>query len=99
MNKHERSWDRLVALARRASASGDVFPPPGFVTRVVALGLAARMGNPAGSAWEWLAVRGLGIACVVTALALAIAWPMTRDTPHNELADLADLLVVADASP
>ncbi|MGH8020153.1 MAG: hypothetical protein ACREIA_18115, partial [Opitutaceae bacterium] len=99
MNSYERIWNRLVARARGAgSIAAAVEPPPGFVTRVAALGLAARREGSVGSAWEWLAVRGLGIACIVTALALAVAWPVMRDAGQNDLADLADLLVVADAS-
>ncbi len=99
MNSYERIWNRLIALGRNADAAPAVVePPPGFVTRVVALGMAARMGRPVGVTWEWLALRGLGIACIVTAFALAAAWPMVRDSGHNDLADLADFLVVADAS-
>jgi hypothetical protein len=99
MSYFERSWNRLTALARRADAAPPEEAPPGFSTRVVALAFSGRSERVGASVWEWLAVRGLGVACLVMGLALAASWPMATNAAEDELADLADPLIVADATP
>lgn len=89
-HKPEESWQRLVALARRApeSASGcgeDL--PPGFATRVVALaqvGPARERGL--GSALEAFALRALGAASLLAVgTVLATANPVLQSL-HDEIA-------------
>ena len=93
MTEFARIWNRLASLARADRARGDVEveAPAGFSTRVVAVWLASR-SRAAASAWEWLAVRGLGLACLVAVLSVAVVWPALSNSSHDELAELADPL-------
>lgn len=100
MNSFARKWNRLIALARQAeSGAADTMPPAGFVTRLAALALVGRGERAVSSVWAWLAVRGLGVACVITVLAIAAAWPVMSDASQDDLAKLSDPLLVAYASP
>ena len=67
-------WDRLVGLARRAPADPMEAPPPGFVTRVAALGLAQRR-EPA-DFLGFFALRALGYALMLLALTAVVSYPL-----------------------
>ncbi|BET66900.1 hypothetical protein ASA1KI_18180 [Opitutales bacterium ASA1] len=99
MNRYERSWNRLTVLARSAASEPIPGPPPpGFATRVAARGLAECKRAGSAVAWDWMAVRGFAVACLIMATALAVTWPLVKSGDQEDLADLADMLVVADAS-
>lgn len=94
MIEFDRIWDRLVALARPGLGAGDDFvPPPGFSTRVAALAVAARTQVAASLSWESFALRGLAVACVISAATAVMGWPLAPDdTSPDDFAELADPL-------
>lgn len=93
MNHIERSLSRLLTLARRAPADEEVWAtPPGFATRVAARWVSGRLEASGGAIWEWLAVRGLAVACLLSILAAGAAWSTVRTSAHDELVALADPL-------
>jgi hypothetical protein len=68
MNRYDRQWQKLVALARQAPAEAGA-APYGFATRVTALAVAQ-----APAPWvplERFALRGLLLAAVCSAAAVA----------------------------
>jgi hypothetical protein len=100
MNKHDRSWFRLAALARRAPRAEEVsVAPPGFATRVAARWMATRRSVSEASIWEWLSVRSLAVACAITVVSTIVAWPAFSDVSASELADLADPLSPENLPP
>ena len=93
MTKFDRIWNRLIALARaRAGDEIDLAPPLGFSTRVAALAVAARQRVAGTLNWERLAVRGLAVACVLSAASVYVGWTSGGDASSDDLADLADPL-------
>lgn len=98
MSDFDQTWKRLTALARSApdAAADDVQAPPGFATRVAAQWIATRRGRGNASAWEWLAVRGLAVACLVTVASVATAWTVASRSGVDEVADMVEAIVVAD---
>lgn len=89
----DRIWTRLVALARtRAGEEVDLAPPLGFSTRVAALAIAARQQVTGSLNWESLAVRGLAVACILSAVSAFVSWPTEGGGSSGDLADLADPL-------
>ncbi len=89
-HKPEESWQRLVALARRAPEprwEDGAALPPGFATRVAALaqvGPARERGL--GSALEAFALRALGAASLLAVgTVLATANPVLQSL-HDEIA-------------
>lgn len=93
MNKFDRIWTRLVALARRhVGDEGDLVAPLGFSTRIAALAVAARQQVSASLNWDRLAVRGLAVACILSAVSAFAAWPVVAGALSDDLADLADPL-------
>ncbi|HRE82291.1 MAG TPA: hypothetical protein PLN52_14695 [Opitutaceae bacterium] len=70
---HSDAWDRLVVLARQAPTRADDLPrvPPGFATRVVALGLSP-VERGLASLFEPFAFRALSIASLVAVAAFAL---------------------------
>lgn len=92
MNEFDHNWERLVRRARAAVAEdGPLAPPPGFVTRVVAVWHSeAQAVNPV---WEFAAVRSLVAAGVLTAVCLLAMWPVYTDSSgDDDLVELADPL-------
>jgi hypothetical protein len=92
MNEFDHNWDRLVRRARAAGvADGPLTPPPGFVTRVVAVSRSeAQTASPV---WEFAAIRSLVAAGVLTAVCLLAMWPVYSDSSgDDDLVDLADPL-------
>ncbi len=92
MNKHtpQESWQRLVALARRARETPPERSweaPPGFATRVAALAHGApERERGLGSALEAFALRALGAASLLAVgTVLATANPVLQSL-HDEIA-------------
>jgi hypothetical protein len=70
MNRFDRDWQKLVALARQAPRDPDeVAPPPGFVTRVV-----ARATPPAWPGLERFAWRGFLAAATCCLVVVAYSY-------------------------
>ncbi|MBE2214447.1 MAG: hypothetical protein IAE82_11295 [Opitutaceae bacterium] len=91
MSHHDQSWNRLSDLARRAPAGAAALEmPAGLSTRVVAQWLAERREVLLVSPWETFALRALAVACLITVLAAAAAWPVVVRDPVPEVADVAD---------
>jgi len=95
MNHFDRIWNRLTDLARSALAAdlADDVAPPGFATRVAANWVALRRDGAGRTLLEWLAVRGLAVACALTVLAAIASWSSVQDQPAEDIATLADPLV------
>ncbi len=70
MNPSEKSWQRLVALARRAPGASDESAPFGFSTRVAALAFERR--EPAPSMFARLSLKAAAVACALAIAAVAI---------------------------
>ncbi|MBI3886171.1 MAG: hypothetical protein HY302_10635 [Opitutae bacterium] len=90
MNKFDRQWQKLAALARQAPA-GDGSAPYGFATRLAAAGLAA----PAEGAWPGFgryARRGLLVAAMVCVAAVALNLPAVFGSRDDEV-ELDDAIV------
>lgn len=99
MNEFEHVWTRLTRLASRAPVDdADLAAPIGFSTRVVAQWLAERGESGQRAVWEWLAPRGFGIAFALAAAVAVIGWSVASNAVADEVADLADPVVLADLS-
>jgi hypothetical protein len=91
MNRHDPSWNRLSDLARRAPTGAAALEmPAGLSTRVVGQWLLERRQAFLVSPWETLAVRALGLACLITVAAAVAAWPIVVGDTVDEVADVAD---------
>lgn len=67
MNRHEQTWLKLAALARRVPPHETALSaPPGFATRVVARALSNE--PPMQWVFERLSWRALGVATLLAAL-------------------------------
>lgn len=88
MDDADKKLERLVSAAREGGGeAGDVEPPFGFATRVVAEAFA----RPAQSllrAWESLSWRFLGAACAIAVLVAVTSRPAVAEETHE-----ADILV------
>jgi hypothetical protein len=69
MNSPEKSWQKLLAAARRAPTSGDESAPFGFSTRVAAL--AFEQAQPQASAFARLSFRAAAVAGLLAVAAVA----------------------------
>lgn len=76
MNHNPTAWDRLVDTARRAPETRDSSAPYGFATRVTALALAGE--RPFGSRFAGLALRAMGVACLLAVGAVAANYSSVR---------------------
>jgi hypothetical protein len=63
-------WHRLVHAARRTPDARETAAPPGFATRVAALGLGGRRETV--SLLDLLALRAFGVACILALSAVAL---------------------------
>lgn len=88
MNRFDQNWQKLVALARQAPATDDVTLPPGFATRVVALGTARASTSPWGGL-ERLAFRGFVASMACCAAAVVYSY-LDRAGDLNEGVDVDD---------
>ena len=73
--KRPDPWLKLVAAARRAPADEPMELPPGFATRVAALGLAQRR-EPA-DFFGVFALRALGLALAVVVTSAVVGVPLS----------------------
>lgn len=88
MNGFDQDWQKLVALARQAPPTGDEpMLPPGFATRVAALGVATP-SVPWGGL-ERFALRGFVAAAACCAAAVAYSY-FGHATDLSEESDLND---------
>jgi hypothetical protein len=103
MNQTPSAWNRLVAAARGAPDSRDTAAPYGFATRVAARAFAGE--RPAVSGFARLALRAMGVSCLLAVVAVAANYSSVRrlfddssataaagavpDDPMTALVDLA----------
>lgn len=91
MNRRDQSWNRLSDLARRApDGAASLEMPAGLSARVVGQWLLERQQAFLVSPWETLAVRALGLACLITVIAAIAAWPVVTREQRDEIAEVAD---------
>ncbi len=76
MNHNPAVWDRLVDSARRAPDARDTTAPYGFATRVTALAFAGE--RPMGSLFAGLALRAMGVSCLLAIGAVAVNYSSVR---------------------
>ncbi len=100
LNDPKHPWPRLATAARHAPDERDPAAPYGFATRVAALALAAEQS--AGSLFERLSLRALGVACLLAIATVAANYSLlsnlfapdepglvTTEDPVAELVDAA----------
>ena len=72
MNLHDpkHPWSRLTAAARTVRDERDATAPYGFATRVAALALGSE--RKTGSLFERLALRAVGVSCLLALVSVAV---------------------------
>lgn len=97
MNPSDKSWEKLVAAARKAPAR-DESAPFGFSTRVAALAFSGR--DPEPSVFARLSLRAAALACLLAVAAVAANFSaikgafsddsqaVTPDDPIGEVVDM-----------
>lgn len=90
MKTHPSPWNRLVAAARLAPAdTRDAFAPPGFATRVAALGVAGI--EPSFSAlFARFSLRALGVCSLLMVLGVALNYGPVLNAVENEAVAVSD---------
>ena len=83
MNPENPSWEKLVALARRARDDRPETAPYGFSTRVAALAMATE-GYSAASLFERWAWRAVAIAGVFAAASVAASYTSGPSAAEDE---------------
>lgn len=94
MNRFDRDWQKLVALAREAPRDPDELPPPGFATRVAARGAQP----PAWAGLERFAWRGFLAATTCCLAVLAYSYfGQSRDLAEDGAVDdtVSELLALS----
>ena len=83
MNPENPSWEKLVALARRAQDERAESAPYGFSTRVAALAMAAerQVSVTLFERWSW---RALAIAGMFAAVAVAANYTSSPSAADDE---------------
>ena len=76
MNPREKSWQRLVAAARRAPPAGDESAPFGFSARVAAL--AFDRDRPSQPVVGRMALGAAGVACLCALVAVGLNYSAIR---------------------
>ena len=98
MNAPEKSWQKLLAAARRAPPAGDESAPFGFSTRVAAL--AFERAAPQASAYARFSLRAAAVAGLLAVAAVAanysaIMGAFDDDTPaaatDDPIAEVVDM--------
>lgn len=85
-NDSRHAWSRLVAGARQVRDDRDVTAPYGFSTRVAALAFAQE--RRVGSAFDRLALRALGVACLLAVGSVAMNYrSITQPTPKQNVVE------------
>ena len=69
MKHNNPGWNRLAEAARGAPETRDASAPYGFSTRVAALAFATE--RPTASPFASLALRAMGVSCLLALLAVA----------------------------
>jgi hypothetical protein len=82
MSPNDKSWDRLVAAARKAPKAGDEAAPFGFSTRVAAKAFEPRTAPF--SAFARLSLRAAGVACILACAAVAANYSAIRSAFDDE---------------
>jgi hypothetical protein len=82
MKPDDRSWQKLVAAARRAAPPGDESAPFGFSTRVAALAFGNRR-SPV-SEFARLSLRAAAVAGLLAVLAVAANFSAIRGAFDDE---------------
>jgi hypothetical protein len=89
MSPADKSWQKLVAAARKAApASADESAPYGFSTRVAALAFTQQTGSS--SAFARLSIRAAAFACVLAVGAVAANYTAIKGAFADETAAAAD---------
>lgn len=73
-----QAWSRLVSAARQARDDRDEAAPFGFSTRIAALAISARRAPV--FAIDRLALRALGVACLLAVGSIALNYSELRST-------------------
>ncbi|MBE34691.1 MAG: hypothetical protein CMI16_03905 [Opitutaceae bacterium] len=81
MKQSDEIWSRLTKAARQARDDREIEMPTGFATRVVARGLSS--GNLSDSLWERLALRMVGVSCMIALFAVVTHFTF-QSTPQTE---------------
>jgi hypothetical protein len=76
MNQSPSAWNRLVDTARGAPDARDTAAPYGFAVRVAALAFAGE--RPAGPVFARLALRAMGVSCLLAIAAVAANYSSVR---------------------
>jgi hypothetical protein len=82
MNPSDKSWQKLVAAARKAPAAPDEAAPFGFSTRVAALAFSQQDRPP--SAFARLSLRAAAFACVLALGAVAANYTAIKGAFDDE---------------
>lgn len=85
MKRMDDIWTRLAATARHAPPEGDVTAPSGFATRVVAHAFSARRSYD--SMFERLAMRMMGVSCLVALFAVITYFSVVNPAESMSLTD------------
>lgn len=80
-----QSWSRLVSAARQAHDARDEAAPFGFSTRVAALAMSAKRAPL--FAIDRLALRALGIACLLAVGSVVINYTQLRAPAQAQVVD------------
>jgi hypothetical protein len=84
----DKSWEKLVAAARRAPAEADASAPFGFATRVAALAFEQRQA-PA-SNFARMTLRAAAVAGVLAAVAVAVNFSAIKSAFDDDSAGAAN---------
>jgi hypothetical protein len=85
MNRFDRQWQKLAALARQAPDDRDSAAPPGFATRVAARAAAMPAGGP-WEVFERFALRGLVVAAACGVAAIVLNYSSPASEPSDDYA-------------
>jgi hypothetical protein len=84
MKPDDKSWQKLVAAARRAPAAGDESAPFGFSTRVAALAFESR--EPRVSDFARMSLRAAAVAGLLAVVAVAANFSAIRGALDDDTA-------------
>ena len=97
MNQPPSAWNRLVGTARGVPETRDVTAPYGFATRVAARAWAG--DRPTGSVFAGLALRAMGVSCLLAVLAVAANYSTVQRLFEDSSAAAAAAAASASAAP
>jgi hypothetical protein len=87
-------WLRLVSAARHKPDDRDTSTPYGFATRIATLAMSAE--RPLSSLFERLALRALGVACLLAIVSVAVNYSaiVTNGSSDEEVVPADDPVAV-----